>query len=157
MNCVEFSARWASSPKRMDPHISSRFFCLFSAIFVVVFLSMECPCCHYLRLFVVVSSVEISYIRIMKFNVCTQGNTKVLAAVYGPHESRSGKAKSVHDRAILNCQFSMATFSTGERKKRPHGDRKSLHISMNLKQVQYRFGRICKCYMSLFKVAPPTA
>jgi len=64
-----------------------------------------------------------------------QGNTKVLAAIYGPHESRSNKTKSAHDRAVLNCQFSMATFSTGERKRRPHGDRKSLEISMHLKQT----------------------
>jgi exosome complex component RRP41 len=51
-----------------------------------------------------------------------QGNTKVLATVYGPHDV-SSRGRGVHDKAIINCQFSMATFSTGERKNRPKGDR----------------------------------
>ena len=49
------------------------------------------------------------------------GNTKVVAAVYGPREVRRGRA--VHDRAVVNCEFSMATFSTGERRKRSKGDK----------------------------------
>jgi len=49
------------------------------------------------------------------------GNTKVIAAVYGPREVRRGRA--AHDRAILTCEFSMATFSTGERRKRAKGDK----------------------------------
>lgn len=64
-----------------------------------------------------------------------QGYTKVLAAVYGPHEIRGSKTKSIHDQVLVNCQYSMATFSTGERKRRPRGDRKSLEISMHLRQV----------------------
>lgn len=28
-----------------------------------------------------------------------------------------------HNSAVVNCQFSMATFSTGERRRRPKGDR----------------------------------
>ncbi|TRY94277.1 hypothetical protein DNTS_007119 [Danionella cerebrum] len=64
-----------------------------------------------------------------------QGNTKVLAVVYGPHETRGSRAKSLHDRAVINCQFSMATFSTAERKRRPHGDRKSSEMSLHLKQT----------------------
>ncbi len=46
-----------------------------------------------------------------------QGNTKVLAAVYGPHEIRGGN-RSV-ESAVINCQYSAAVFSTGERKRRP--------------------------------------
>ena len=57
------------------------------------------------------------------------GNTKALATVYGPHEV-TNKAKILHDRVFVNCQFSMATFSTGERKKRPKGDRKSTQTTM---------------------------
>ena len=65
-----------------------------------------------------------------------QGNTKVLAAVYGPHEVRgSNKSKTSHDRALVNCQYSMAVFSTGERKRRPRGDRKSLEMTMHLRQA----------------------
>ncbi|KAM4029641.1 exosome complex component RRP41-like [Anomaloglossus baeobatrachus] len=64
-----------------------------------------------------------------------QGNTKALAVVYGPHEIRGSRAKTLHDRAVVNCQYSMATFSTGERKRRPHGDRTSTEMSLHLKQT----------------------
>uniref|UniRef100_A0A8C4XQF6 Exoribonuclease phosphorolytic domain-containing protein n=1 Tax=Falco tinnunculus TaxID=100819 RepID=A0A8C4XQF6_FALTI len=42
-----------------------------------------------------------------------QGNTKALAVVYGPHEMRGSRSKALPDRAVVNCQYSMATFSTG--------------------------------------------
>ncbi|XP_078285810.1 exosome complex component RRP41 isoform X1 [Rhinoraja longicauda] len=64
-----------------------------------------------------------------------QGNTKALAVVYGPHEIRGGRSKALHDKAAVNCQYSMATFSTGERKRRPHGDRKSTEMTLHLKQT----------------------
>ncbi|KAF5301207.1 hypothetical protein FQA39_LY10793 [Lamprigera yunnana] len=64
-----------------------------------------------------------------------QGLTKVLATVYGPHQVRGSRSKAQHDMAIINCQFSMAVFSTGERKKRPRGDRKSTEISIHLQQA----------------------
>ncbi|XP_059579601.1 exosome complex component RRP41 [Alligator mississippiensis] len=64
-----------------------------------------------------------------------QGNTKALAVVYGPHEMRGSRSKALHDRALVNCQYSMATFSTGERKRRPHGDRKSSEMTLHLKQT----------------------
>ncbi|XP_063393838.1 exosome complex component RRP41 [Cydia fagiglandana] len=62
-----------------------------------------------------------------------QGNTKVLAAVYGPHQA--AKSKMNTEGVVVNCQYSMATFSTGERKNRPRGDRKSQEMSMHLRQV----------------------
>lgn len=62
------------------------------------------------------------------------GNTKALATVYGPHEVTI-KSKMLHHRVLLNCQFSMATFSTGERKKRPKGDRRSTETSMLMKRA----------------------
>lgn len=62
-----------------------------------------------------------------------QGNTKVLAAVYGPHQANTRKAN--HDEVIVNCQYSMATFSTGERKNRPRGDRKSQEMTIHLQQT----------------------
>ncbi|XP_022067423.1 exosome complex component RRP41 [Acanthochromis polyacanthus] len=64
-----------------------------------------------------------------------QGNTKALAVVYGPHEMRGSRSRTLHDRAFINCQYSMATFSTAERKRRPHGDRKSAEMSLHLKQT----------------------
>ena len=39
----------------------------------------------------------------------------------------SRKGRALHDKAVINCQFSMATFSTGQRKKRPRGD-KWVHV-----------------------------
>lgn len=62
-----------------------------------------------------------------------QGNTKVLAAVYGPHQASA--RKSNHEEVVVNCQFSMATFSTGERKNRPRGDRRSQEITIHLQQT----------------------
>lgn len=35
----------------------------------------------------------------------------------------TGRNQALHDRAIINCEYSMATFSTGERKKKSKGDR----------------------------------
>eukprot|EP01130_Rhizamoeba_saxonica_P006213 TRINITY_DN246_c0_g1_i1.p1 TRINITY_DN246_c0_g1~~TRINITY_DN246_c0_g1_i1.p1 ORF type:complete len:256 (-),score=45.36 TRINITY_DN246_c0_g1_i1:82-819(-) len=63
-----------------------------------------------------------------------QGNTKVLAAVYGPREGAM-RSKMHHDKAIINCEYSMATFSTGERKVRSKGDRRSVEISLIIRQV----------------------
>jgi exosome complex component RRP41 len=67
------------------------------------------------------------------------GNTKVLAAVYGPHDTRLGKqSKSSgtgHDKAVINCQYSMATFSTNDRKKKPRGDFRSIELKNNLKEI----------------------
>lgn len=62
-----------------------------------------------------------------------QGNTKVLAAIYGPHQA-TNKRMDVNE-VVINCQYSMATFSTGERKRRPRGDRKSQEITLYLKQA----------------------
>ncbi|KAM7075236.1 exosome complex component RRP41 [Molossus nigricans] len=64
-----------------------------------------------------------------------QGNTKALAVVYGPHEIRGSRSRALPDRALVNCQHSSATFSTGERKRRPHGDRKSCEMGLQLRQT----------------------
>lgn len=62
-----------------------------------------------------------------------QGNTKVLAAVYGPHQAAARRMNT--EDVVVNCQFSMATFSTGERKNRPRGDRKSQEMTIHLQQT----------------------
>ncbi|QQP55892.1 Exosome complex exonuclease RRP41 [Caligus rogercresseyi] len=63
------------------------------------------------------------------------GNTKVLAAVYGPREPRGGSSgdNSNKEEAILNVQFSSAAFSTAERKQRQRGDKRSLEMAAHLK------------------------
>ena len=62
------------------------------------------------------------------------GNTKVLAAVYGPREAPM-RSQSLHDRMVVQCEFSMASFSTGERRRRTKGDRKSVEIGLVIKQA----------------------
>ncbi|KAM6411987.1 exosome complex component RRP41 [Pluvialis apricaria] len=65
-----------------------------------------------------------------------QGNTKALAVVYGPHEMRGSRSKALPDRALVNCRYSVATFSTGERRRRPpHGDRQSAELALHLQQT----------------------
>ena len=61
-----------------------------------------------------------------------QGNTKVLAAVFGPVEAKRGKA--LHDRAVITCEYTMAPFSTGERKQKTKGNRRNVEISLAIKK-----------------------
>eukprot|EP01112_Ceratiomyxa_fruticulosa_P010947 TRINITY_DN2925_c0_g1_i2.p1 TRINITY_DN2925_c0_g1~~TRINITY_DN2925_c0_g1_i2.p1 ORF type:complete len:247 (+),score=32.45 TRINITY_DN2925_c0_g1_i2:271-1011(+) len=64
-----------------------------------------------------------------------QGNTKVIVAVYGPREVQFKKAPSKHDRGTVSVEFSQATFSTTERKKKSKGDRRGNENSLFLKQT----------------------
>ena len=57
------------------------------------------------------------------------GNTKVLAAVHGPHECRR-PSERLEDRLLVKCEVSMAAFSTGERRRRTKGDRRTNELSM---------------------------
>lgn len=41
----------------------------------------------------------------------------------------------MHDKAVINCQYSVATFSGTEHKNKPHGDWKSIEMTMHLKQT----------------------
>jgi len=62
-----------------------------------------------------------------------QGNTKILVAVYGPREISTHGGR--HDRAVLNCEYTIASFSSGERKKRAKGGRQSVEMSLLIQQV----------------------
>lgn len=53
-----------------------------------------------------------------------QGNTRVLAAVYGPREPPV-RADVEHDRAVVRCEYSTASFASGARRRTWKGDRKS--------------------------------
>ena len=65
-----------------------------------------------------------------------QGNTKVLAAIYGPHEPASNMKNLVsQDKCLINCEYSQATFSTAERKHVSRGDRKGQDMSAHIKQT----------------------
>ncbi|GLJ07444.1 hypothetical protein SUGI_0067340 [Cryptomeria japonica] len=62
------------------------------------------------------------------------GNTKVMAVVYGPREVQN-KSQQLHDQALVRCEYSMANFSTGDRVRRPKGDRRSTEISLVIRQT----------------------
>ncbi|XP_021188073.3 exosome complex component RRP41 [Helicoverpa armigera] len=63
-----------------------------------------------------------------------QGCTKVLVAVYGPHQA--SKTKMLPNAVALNCKISIARFATAMRKSDPADERKVLeNMSMNLKQA----------------------
>merc|ERR1712137_420300 len=62
-----------------------------------------------------------------------QGHTEVIATVYGPMESK--RRNAAHDRAIINCEYLMAPFSTAERKNTRKGDRRSTEIALLIKQT----------------------
>ncbi|XP_015922660.1 exosome complex component RRP41 [Parasteatoda tepidariorum] len=64
-----------------------------------------------------------------------QGNTKVLATVYGPHEVTVRKGKAATDHAIINCQYRTAPFSTSTRNKVSRNDRRCLEMSIILRQA----------------------
>lgn len=61
--------------------------------------------------------------------IYTMGNTKVLAAVFGPREVAK-RGERLEDRAIIKCEYSMAAFSTGERRRRGKKDRRSAEIGL---------------------------
>merc|ERR1719186_676157 len=48
---------------------------------------------------------------------------------------RGSRQRPLFDAEVVNCQYSMAVFSTGERKRRPRGDKKSMEMSQHLKQT----------------------
>lgn len=56
------------------------------------------------------------------------GNTKVIAAVYGPREVEN-RSQVINDQALVRCEYNMANFSTGDRMRKPKGDRRSMEIS----------------------------
>lgn len=62
-----------------------------------------------------------------------QGNTKIIASVFGPREV-SVRRKALHDRALIKCDYSMA-FSTGEKRRNKKKDRRSAEISLVIRQT----------------------
>lgn len=73
-------------------------------------------------------TVRMRYTSIFKFERC--GLLTFLST-----QIRGSKSKALHDQLLVNCQYSTATFSMGERKRRPRGDRKSTEMSAHLQQT----------------------
>ncbi|XAR53987.1 hypothetical protein NMG60_11028960 [Bertholletia excelsa] len=66
--------------------------------------------------------------------VFEMGKTKVIAAVYGPREVQN-RSEQINDKALVRCEYSMANFSTGDRRRKPKGDRRSTEISLVIRQT----------------------
>ncbi len=61
------------------------------------------------------------------------GNTKILAAVYGPREALP-KHVALADRAVLRCRYRMLSFSTEERKS-PAPSRREIELSKVIREA----------------------
>ncbi|XP_052725380.1 exosome complex component RRP41 homolog isoform X2 [Vigna angularis] len=61
------------------------------------------------------------------------GNTKVIAAVYGPREVQN--RSQITNHALVRCEYSMANFSTGDRMRKSKGERRSTEISLVIRQT----------------------
>lgn len=64
-----------------------------------------------------------------------QGHTRVLAAVYGPRESKQRGEMAENDRAVIRCEVSTASFATAARRRAWKGDRKSTAMADVLQRV----------------------
>mgnify|MGYP001971694212 CR=1 FL=1 len=62
------------------------------------------------------------------------GNTRVMCAVHGPRECVN-RGERDDERAIIKCEFSQAAFSTGERRARGKGDRRSVELALVIRQA----------------------
>ena len=60
-----------------------------------------------------------------------QGNTKVLCSVYGPHEPR-GPMRGTVEKAIVNCQLSIASFAMVSRRRRPLGTARTQEMATSI-------------------------
>lgn len=57
-----------------------------------------------------------------------------MAAVFGPKEVEQ-RAQLDPSKAIIRCEYAMATFSTGERRRQRKSDRRSTELSMVIKNT----------------------
>ncbi|KAJ3510340.1 hypothetical protein NLJ89_g4739 [Agrocybe chaxingu] len=66
--------------------------------------------------------------------VITHGLTHVLVSVFGPREAKM-RSQTMHDRANINVEVSVAAFSTGDRRKRSRGDKRILEFAATIKST----------------------
>lgn len=59
---------------------------------------------------------------------------QVLAAVFGP-KAVEARSQTDASKAIVRCEYAMAAFSTGERRRRGKMDRRSTELSMVIKNA----------------------
>ncbi|KAH9481534.1 Exosome complex component RRP41 [Psilocybe cubensis] len=66
--------------------------------------------------------------------VITHGLTQVQVSVFGPREAKM-RSQTIHDRANINVEISIAPFSTGDRRKRSRGDKRILEYAAAIKST----------------------
>ncbi|TDL25459.1 hypothetical protein BD410DRAFT_784447, partial [Rickenella mellea] len=66
--------------------------------------------------------------------VVTHGLTQVLVSVFGPREAKL-RSQTIHNRANINVELSIAPFSAGERRKRSRGDKRILELAASVKST----------------------
>ncbi|KAH6911981.1 exosome component 4 [Coprinopsis sp. MPI-PUGE-AT-0042] len=64
----------------------------------------------------------------------SHGLTQVLVSVHGPREAKM-RSHTFHDRANINVEVVVASFSTGERRKRLRGDKRILEFAATIKST----------------------
>ncbi|KAK2463478.1 hypothetical protein APHAL10511_004564 [Amanita phalloides] len=64
--------------------------------------------------------------------VIAHGLTKVLVSVLGPREAKS-RSHTIHDRANVNVELSVAAFSASERRKRSKSDKRIMEMAAAIK------------------------
>ncbi|KAI0297288.1 ribosomal protein S5 domain 2-type protein [Multifurca ochricompacta] len=62
----------------------------------------------------------------------THGLTEVLVSVFGPREARV-RSQTLHDRATIHVEASIAPLSTGDRRRRGRGDKRILELAAMIK------------------------
>jgi len=62
------------------------------------------------------------------------GFTQVLVTVFGPREAKM-RSQTIHDRANVNVEISVAAFSTGDRRQRSRGDKRILELASTIKST----------------------
>ncbi len=63
-----------------------------------------------------------------------QGNTKVICSVYGPREAKM-RSKSMHDRCIITCEYSVSAFATSAHKKVSKTERKNKETALMIRSI----------------------
>lgn len=63
-----------------------------------------------------------------------QGHTQVVVSVQGPREM-SVRSQALHDRALVTCSYSVASFAASQRKESSKGSRHSKELALIVRQT----------------------
>lgn len=65
-----------------------------------------------------------------------QGLTQVLVSVFGPREGKQ-RSQAIHNRASINVDVSIASFSSGEWRKRSKADKLVSLLTLSILSISY--------------------